>query len=169
LAPALLRVFRGRKNSGNSVDGVGAGVSIAAEAAARRSRHDGVDSDEPVESVELDAASSAADLALADVRLVVERDEAGFATGLAPLDEPESPGSDASVDWKPLSRSSIDRPPDGAEAPGRADEPLPNRDVDGRSGPGSDNAANVDANVANASSTGCDEPLGPVCAEPSTP
>jgi len=99
-------------------------------------------------------------LALAEVRLVVERDETGLATDGLLADEPDSPGSDANVDWKPLSRSSIERPPGVVDDPGRDDEPLPERTLDDRSGPGSDNAAKVDAKVAKASSTGCDEPLG---------
>jgi len=165
-AAALPRVVvRGRRKSGRSAAGVGsvAGVaaSIAAEAAARRSRQDGVDAGM---SAGLGAAVPDATPEAADVRRVVERVD-GLAAGFSPAAEPESPGKEANVDWKPLSRSSIERPLDGVDvAPARADG-RGVRVVNESSAPGSDSAAKVDANVAKASSTGWDDPPAPADAD----
>ena len=134
-------------------------ASISAEAAARRSRQDGVGL---AESVEPASASVAAGLADAGVRRVVERDEAGLRGVAAVLAAPASPGNEASVDWNPLSKSSMDRPLDGAASAADADDLALERGVDGNSEFGSDKAASVDAKVANASSTGWDEAAGGV-------
>jgi len=123
LVAALPRVvLRDRKNSGRSGAGVGSGAglaaSMAADAAAKRSRQDGVDAGI---SAGLGAAVPAAALAVVEVLLVVERGVDGLGAGFSPTAEPDSPGSDANVDWKPLSRSSIERPLGGVDAPVRDD------------------------------------------------
>jgi len=133
LVRAVLRVVRACRKSGKSDAGLGAGVglasSTAADAAARRSRQDGVE--EPVEAASAnEPASVAAAFAVVDVRLVVERVD-GLGVAFSSLDEADSPGKDANVDWKPLNKSSIERLVGGVDAPVRPDGLAAERLVSG--------------------------------------